>query len=105
MYHLILAFFLQELRPFVSHLGTNLLAVELGTAGFLHEPIYNKLASVYNDHTNASLKFFMVNHDIYVTSGIQKEAPATFDELSALAVSHGMDFINKHYCQARRWQV
>jgi hypothetical protein len=97
LYRLILTFFLQELRPFVSHLGTNPLAVELGTAGFLHEPIYNKLASIYNDRTHASLKLFVVNHDIYVTSGVQKEAPATFDVLSALAVSQGMDFINKHY--------
>jgi hypothetical protein len=54
---------------------------------------------------HASLKSFVVNHDIYVTSGVQKEAPATFDVLSALAVSQGMDFINKHYCHARRCQV
>jgi hypothetical protein len=59
LYRLILMFFLQDLRPFVSHLGTNPLAVELGTAGFLHEPIDNKLASIYNDRTHASLKPFM----------------------------------------------
>jgi hypothetical protein len=56
LYCLILTFFFQELCPFVSHLGTNPPAVELGAARFLHEPIYNKLVSVYNDHTNASLK-------------------------------------------------
>jgi hypothetical protein len=48
---------------------------------------------------------FVVNHDIYVTNGIQKETPATFDVLSASAVSQGMDFINKQYCHARRCQV
>jgi hypothetical protein len=47
----------------------------------------------------------VVNHDIYVTNGIQKEVSAIFDKLSALAVSQGMDFVNKHYCQARIWQV
>jgi hypothetical protein len=78
-------------------LGTNPLAVELGTADVLHEPIYNKLASVYNDSTPESLKSFVVNHNIDVTSGVQKEAPATFDELLALALLQGMDFINKHY--------
>jgi hypothetical protein len=46
-----------------------------------------------------------VNHDIYVTGGIEKGAPISFDELSALAFSHGMDFINKHYHQAWSWQV
>jgi hypothetical protein len=105
LYRLIMTYFLQELRPYVSQLGTNPLAVELGTAGFLHEPIYNKLASVYNDSAQEFLKTFVVNHDIYVTSGIQKEAPATFDQLSALSVSQGMDFINKHYRQAKRNQV
>jgi hypothetical protein len=35
----------------------------------------------YNDSTHESLKWFVVNHDIYVTSRIQKEAPATFDDL------------------------
>jgi predicted urease superfamily metal-dependent hydrolase len=97
-------YLLQELCPYVSQLGTNPMAVELGTVGFFHEPLYNKLASVYNDSTHELLKLFVVNHDIYVTSGVQNEAPATFDQLSALAVSQGIDFINKHYCQARRWQ-
>ena len=46
-----------------------------------------------------------MNHDIYVTSGVQKEAQATFDDLSALDVLQGMELINKHYSQARRWQV
>jgi hypothetical protein len=81
-------------------------ALELGTtAGFLHEPIYNKLVSIYNDSTHASQKTVVVNHDIYVTSGIKKEVPATFDELSPSSVSQGMDFLNKHYRQARRWQL
>jgi hypothetical protein len=79
---LILTYFLQELRPYVSQLGTNPLAVELGTAGFLHEPLYNKLASVYNDSTHELLKSFVVNHDIYVTSDVQKETPATSDDTS-----------------------
>jgi hypothetical protein len=92
------------LRPYVCQLGTNPLAVDLGTAGFLHEAIYNKLASVYNDSSQESLKSFLVNHDIYVTAGIQREAPATFDQLSALAVSQGIDFINKHYRKAKRNQ-
>jgi hypothetical protein len=60
---------------------------------------------MYNDNMHESLKSFVLNHDIYVTSGVQKEAPATFYELSALAVSQGMEFINKPYRQARRWQV
>jgi hypothetical protein len=38
LYRLIITYFLQKLRPYVSQLGTNLLAVELGTVGFLHEP-------------------------------------------------------------------
>jgi hypothetical protein len=104
LYRLIITYFLQELCPYVNQLGTNPLAVELGTAGFLHEPIYNKLARVYNDSTLESLESFVLNHDIYVTSGVQNEAPARFDELSALAVPQGMEFINKHYRHARRWQ-
>jgi hypothetical protein len=90
LYGLIITHFLQGLRPYVSQLGTNPLAVELGTAGFLHEPIYNKMASIYNDSTHESLKSFVLNHDIYVTSGIQKEAPATLDTLSALAALQGI---------------
>jgi hypothetical protein len=102
-YRLIMTYFLQELWPYVSQLGTNPLPVELGTAGFLHKAIYNKLASVYNDHTcDKLLKSFVVNHDVSITSGVQKEAPATFDQLSALAISQGMDFVNTHYHQARR---
>jgi hypothetical protein len=106
---LIITYLLQDLCPYVSQLGTNPLAVELGTAGLIiHESIYryNKLASVYNDSTHESLKSFVLVHAIYFKSGVQKEAPATFDELSALAVVlQGMEFINKHYHQARRWQV
>jgi hypothetical protein len=34
----------------------------------------------------------------------KRHQPATLDELPALAVSQGMEFINKHYCQAMRWQ-
>jgi hypothetical protein len=102
LYRLIITYFLQELHPYVSKLGTNPLAVELGTVGFLHEAIYNKLASVYKKSMHEPLKSFdVLNHDIYVTSCVQNEAPATFDELSALAVSQGVDYINKHYCQAR----
>jgi hypothetical protein len=105
LYRFSITYFLQELCPHVSQLGTNLLAVELGAAGFLHEPIYNKLASVCNNSMHGLLKSFVLNHDIYVTSGVQKEAPATFDELSVLAVLQDMEFINKHYSQARRWQI
>jgi hypothetical protein len=94
LYRFSITYFLQELCPHVSQLGTNLLAVELGAAGFLHEPIYNKLASVCNNSMHGLLKSFVLNHDIYVTSGVQKEAPATFDELSVLAVLQGMEFIN-----------
>jgi hypothetical protein len=46
LYRLIITNFLQELRLYVSQLGKNPLAVELGAADFLHEPIYNNLASV-----------------------------------------------------------
>jgi hypothetical protein len=55
LYRAILVYFLQELRPWVLQLGLNPTAVELGTVGFLHEPIYNKLASVYNDASNEKL--------------------------------------------------
>jgi hypothetical protein len=85
LYRLIITYCLQELRPYVSQLGTNPLAVELETAGFLHEPIYIKVASAYNDSTHESLKSFVLNHDIYVTSCVQKEAPAMFGILSVLA--------------------
>jgi hypothetical protein len=105
LYHLIVTYFLQQLCPYVSQLETNPMAAELGTAGFLNEAIYNKLASIYNNSTHESLKSFAVNCVIYVTSGIQKESPATFDELPALAMLQGINFVNKHYCQARRWQV
>jgi hypothetical protein len=95
---LIQTFFLEELllHPFVSQLGTNPLAIELGTG----------VMNLFTTSWQASiLKLFVVNQDIYVTSGIQKEGPATCDELSALTVSQGMDFLNKLYSQARRWQV
>jgi hypothetical protein len=105
LYRIILVYFLQELRPFVNQLGTNPIAVQLGTPGFLHESTYNRLASVYNDSTREELKTFVVNHEIYVTSSVFKEAPATFDNLSGLAVSQAMDYINKHYRQARRYQT
>ncbi len=57
-------------------------AVELGTAGFLHEVIYNKLVSVYNGATNELLKkSFKRDDDIYITSGVQENIPATFNKL------------------------
>jgi hypothetical protein len=39
LYRLIMIYFPQELCPYVSQLGTNSLAVELGTVGFLHKAI------------------------------------------------------------------
>jgi hypothetical protein len=52
LFRVILFTFLQELRPLMVQLGLNpATAVELGTAGFLHEAIYNKLTSVYNGAT------------------------------------------------------
>ncbi len=102
---LILVCFLQELRPCVNQLGTNPLAVQLGTGGFLHDATFNRLASVCNDSARVELMSFDVNHDIHAASGIQKEAPSTFDKLSALALSQGIDFIDKHHREARRWQT
>jgi hypothetical protein len=102
LYRLILVYFLQELRPFVLQLGLNPTAVELGTAGFLHEPIYNKLVNVYNDATRESLKLFKMDNDIYITYGVHEDAPATFNTLSVLAFSQAMNFINEHYREAVR---
>jgi hypothetical protein len=102
LYRVILVYFLQELRPFVLRLGLNPTPVELGTAGFLHEAVYNKLASVYNDASLKSLLSFKIENDIYVTSGVQEDAPATFDKLSALAFCQAMNFLNKHYREAVR---
>jgi hypothetical protein len=100
LYHVILVYFLQELRPFVLQLGLDPTAVELGTAGFLHEPVYNKLVNVYNDATRESLKSFKMDNAICITYGVHKNAPATFDKLSALAFSQAINFINKHYREA-----
>jgi hypothetical protein len=63
--------------------------------------IYDKLASVYNDATHEPLKQFQRDDDIYITSGVQEDVPATFDKLSALAFCHQtMNFIIKHYREA-----
>jgi hypothetical protein len=65
--------------------GLNPTAVELGTAGFIHGAIYNKLVSVYNDATNELLKSFKRdNADISITSGVEENTPATIDEHFAL---------------------
>jgi hypothetical protein len=104
LYRLIMTYFLQELCQ-VSQLGTNLLVVEIGTAGFPHGPIYNKLVSMYNDSMHESLNLFTVNHDVYVTGDMEKGAPAKFNVLYALAFSQGMEIIDKHYCRAQTWQV
>jgi hypothetical protein len=69
LYHAIIVYFLQELRPFVLQLGLNPTAVELGTSGFLHEPVYNKLVNVYNDSTRELLKSFKMGNDICITYG------------------------------------
>jgi hypothetical protein len=98
LYHVILVCFLQELCPFLLQLGLNPTAVELGTAGFLHETVYNKLVNVYNNATHESLKSFKMDNDICITYGVEEDVPATFDKLSALAFSQAMNFIvNKHY--------
>jgi hypothetical protein len=100
LYRVILVYFLEELRPWVLQLGLNPTAVELGTAGFLHEPVFNKLASVYNDANNVKLNSFKTDNDIYIALAVQDNAPATFDPLSGLAFSQAMNFINKHYREA-----
>jgi hypothetical protein len=46
-------------------------AVERGTAGFLHEAIYNKLASAYDDATNELLKSFKRYNDNYILSPLE----------------------------------
>jgi hypothetical protein len=48
---------------------------------------------------------FMVIHDVYVTGDIRKGAPAGFDVISVLAFSQGMEIVNKHYGQVRRWYL
>jgi hypothetical protein len=105
LYHVILVYFLQELRCALlccSWGWLNPTAVELGTSGFLYEPLYNKLVNVYMDGTRESLKSFKMGNDIYmITYRIQEDAPATFDILSALALSQAMNFINKHYREAQ----
>jgi hypothetical protein len=55
-----MTYFLQELWPYVIQLvGTNPLVVELGTVGYLHEPRYNKLVSMYNNSMHKFLKLFV----------------------------------------------
>ena len=105
LYRIILVYFLQELRPYVNQLGANPIPVQLGTPRFLHESIYDRIASVYNDSTRDDLNSFLVNHEVYITVGVSKDAPATFEELSGLAVLQSMDFINKYYRQAKRKQT
>jgi hypothetical protein len=99
LYRVILVYFLQELRPIVLQLGMNPTAVQLGTGGFLHEQIYNKkLAHVYNDASRDSLSSsFATNHDLYISCGVPEDYPSKFDNLSALAFSQAMNFINNHY--------
>lgn len=102
LYRVILVYFLQELRPIVLQLGMNPTAVQLGTGGFLHERIYNKLAHVYNDASRECLSSFPTNHDLYISCGVPEDAPSKFDKLSALAFSQAMNFINNHYRVAVR---
>jgi hypothetical protein len=45
--------------------------------------VYNKLANIYNDVTHGSPLSFKMDNDIYIASGVQEDAPATFDKLSA----------------------
>jgi hypothetical protein len=75
----------------VLRLGLNTTAVELSTVGFLHEAIYNKLASAYSDATTELLKSFKRDSDIYITSGVEEYVPATFDKLFALAFCQAMN--------------
>jgi hypothetical protein len=102
LYRVILVYFLQELRPIVLQLGMNPTAVQLGTGGFLHERIYNKLAHVYNDASHDSLSSIAVNHDLYISCGVSEDCPSKFDNLSAIAFSQTMSFINHHYRVAVR---
>jgi hypothetical protein len=67
LYRVTLVYFLQTLRPFVLRLGMNPTALELGTGSFLHEAVYNKLANVYNDASDDSLKSFKADDNIYIT--------------------------------------
>jgi hypothetical protein len=70
---MVLVYFLQELHAFVLWLGLNPTALEVGTAGFLHEALYNKLASVYNNATNDLPKSVKSDNDIYITSGAKED--------------------------------
>jgi hypothetical protein len=43
-----------------------------------------------------------MENDIRVTSGVQEDAPATFDKFSTLAFCQAINFLNKHYREAVR---
>lgn len=103
LYRVINTFFLQEVRPFTTKIGSQPTASALDKRDFLHSDIFDKLVKIYNDPLRVILDKLYHPHEFFVNTKVANEDVASkFDFLSALEFSQIFWFINYHYKVALR---
>jgi hypothetical protein len=96
-YRVIVTYFLQDVRPYVIKLGSQPNKSALDKRELLHQPIFDKLAEVYNDESRNDLKSLPYTHEMYAKCNVHANIPSKFDPLTARDISESLDFINYHY--------
>jgi hypothetical protein len=96
-YRVIVTYFLQDVRPYVIKLGSQPNKSALDKRELLHQPIFDKLAEVYNDESRNDLKSLPYTHEMYAKCNVHANIPSKFDPLTARDISESLDFINYNY--------
>jgi hypothetical protein len=96
-YHFLLAFFAQDMRPYLIKLGHQLTKNDLDSHGILHYGIFNKLAKVYNDSEHEDLETLPTHDEFYINSNVANDVPSKFDILTAEDMSDVFHYLNFWY--------
>jgi hypothetical protein len=97
-YRFLLAFFAQDMRPYVIELGHQPTKNDLDSHRILHYGIlFNKLAKVYNDSEREDLETLSTHDDSYINSNVANDVPSKFDILTAEDMSDVFQYLNFWY--------
>ena len=96
-YRFLLAFFAQDMRPYVIKLGHQPTKNDLDSHRILHYGIFNKLAKVYNDSEHEDLETLPTHDDFYINSNVANDVPSKFDILTAEDMSDVFHYLNFWY--------
>jgi len=98
IYRFLLAFFAQDMRPYVIELGHQPTKNDLDSHRILHYGIlFNKLAKVYNDSEREDLETLSTHDDFYINSNVANDVPSKFDILTAEDMSDVFQYLNFWY--------